>query len=104
MIEKYNKLVRDRIPEIIKSRGKIPVTHTAPIEEYKSRLNEKLFEEVREYTLSGNVEELADLLEVVYAICELNNVSRQELIEFQRKKSEEKGKFLDRIVLDEVKD
>jgi len=64
----YNKLVRDKIPQIIEKSGKIPVVETLDDETYKKLLDEKLKEELQEYLSSDRVEELADLVEVVYAI------------------------------------
>jgi len=60
------RLVRDKIPEIIKESGKIPITRIADEEEYKTALKEKLLEEVKEFNGSGDLEELADVLEVIH--------------------------------------
>lgn len=71
----YNKLVRDRIPEIIEARGKKPNVRILEQEEYLHHLEAKLDEEVAEYHRDKNAEELADILEVVYALAEANGVT-----------------------------
>ena len=71
-----SKLVRDKIPEIIKNHGKIPFTHIADNKEYWQKLKEKLKEEVDEFLKDGSEEELADILEVIYAICNLKNINK----------------------------
>ncbi|MDD6200028.1 MAG: nucleoside triphosphate pyrophosphohydrolase, partial [Firmicutes bacterium] len=64
----YQKLVRDKIPELIAAGGETPVIRVLEDGEYLSRLEDKLEEEVAEYRQSGEPEELADILEVVYAL------------------------------------
>jgi predicted house-cleaning noncanonical NTP pyrophosphatase (MazG superfamily) len=97
-----DKLVRDDIPDIIRENGEIPETHTADDEEYIERLCDKLVEEAEEYRESQDVEELADLMEVILSIRSLNHISRKQVERKRRTKREEKGGFEDRIVLDEV--
>lgn len=63
----YNKLVRDRIPEIIQAKGDVCVVRTLDDDEYRMRLKMKLMEEVMEYQESGSLEELADIYEVIRA-------------------------------------
>lgn len=100
---KYNKLVRDRILEIISQQGKVPVTYVADSEEYFTRLKQKLEEEVGEFQQSGSTEELADILEVVYALGEHLGVPKEELEKIREKKYLERGGFKERLVLNEVK-
>lgn len=101
---KYNKLVRDKIPEIIINRGAIPVTHIAEDEEYRKKLRKKLVEESREYHKNGKVEELADILEVIYTICELKGIGIKDLEDIRMKKRVERGGFEKKIILDKVKE
>jgi len=101
---KYKKLVRDKIPEIIKQKGKIPSSHIATDEEYWTKLKEKLQEEVDEFIDKNNEEELFDILEVIDAICDFMKINRDELESLRKKKSEERGKFKEKIILDEVKE
>jgi len=100
---KYNKLVRDRIPEIIKSRGAEPITHIAE-EEFWEKLKEKLQEETSEFLEENNEKELVDILEVIDEICDFKKFDKEKLKKIQEKKAEERGKFKQRIILDEVKE
>ena len=75
----YNKLVRDKIPEIIEASGKTCETEILSDEEYLQMLDKKLDEELAEYHQEQNIEELADLLEVLYALVEAKGYSIQEL-------------------------
>ncbi|MDP2924903.1 MAG: nucleoside triphosphate pyrophosphohydrolase [Nanoarchaeota archaeon] len=100
---KYNKLIRDKIPERIKSKGKVPITHLASTEEYWKKLKEKLKEEVNEFLEESTIEELADILEVVYAIKDFK-FREEDLETIREKKEEERGAFKEKIILDEVKD
>ena len=99
---KYNKLVRDKIPEYIKSKGKVPITHIADETEYWEKLKEKLQEEVNEFLKDGNIEEIADILEVIDAIANYKKFSREDIERIKEKKADERGKFKDRIILEEA--
>ncbi len=98
----YGKLVRDRIPEIIQERGDVALTHEATLEEYKRALQAKLVEEMDEYLKSEEVEELADLLEVIHALTALQGTPREQLQLIQTKKREERGGFEKKIILDQT--
>lgn len=100
---KYNKLVRDKIPEIIKADGQIPITHTASKKEYQQKLLEKLQEEVLEFLKEQNTEELADILEVINAICKLKNINPEKLQKIKQQKIKKRGGFKKRIILEEIK-
>lgn len=102
MIKKYDKLVRDKIPEIIKSTGVVPVIHIATDDEYEQKLKAKLQEEVSEFLEDSNAEELADILEVIYAFCDLRNIDKDTLEHLRKEKAEERGGFRDKIILDET--
>ena len=91
--KKYNKVVRDKIPEIIKESGKKFNLKQLDDESFLAELEKKLIEEVNEYAESKDVEELADLLEVIYRISELRGVSSDELDEIRKDKAEKRGKF-----------
>ena len=98
----YNKLVRDKIPAIIKGNGEKPVTRILGTEEYLSELNTKLQEEVNEYFADGNVEELADIVEVIYGLLDAKGVSVEEFEKIRVGKVEKRGAFKDRIFLERV--
>ncbi|MBI4435720.1 NUDIX domain-containing protein [Candidatus Uhrbacteria bacterium] len=99
----HDKLVRDRIPEIIESRGGVAITYTADLGEYKERLRTKLAEEVLEYLESEEVSELADVLEVVHSLTAIEGTPREQLQLIQTKKREERGGFEKRLVLKETR-
>jgi predicted house-cleaning noncanonical NTP pyrophosphatase (MazG superfamily) len=100
---KYNKLVRDKIPDILKSKGKEPLTHIAGDEEYYEKLLEKLSEEVGEFLKENTLEELADILEVIYAIKDYK-FNDKNLEKMRKEKQYKRGGFKERIILDEVKE
>lgn len=100
----YDKLVRDRIPEIIRESGKMPITRlVTDKKELGQRLIDKLAEEMQEYRESGSVEEIADILEVLQALVEqIHGMSWEQVREIQGHKWEERGGFRDGIVLERV--
>ena len=95
----YNKLVRDKIPSIIESQGKTPKVCILDDDAYALALERKLDEEVGEFHKDKNLEELADILEVVYALAENLGCTKEELLEIYRKKHDERGGFRQRILL-----
>lgn len=103
----YNKLVRDNIPEIIKSNGEIPITRVLSLEEYNKELEKKLLEEYNEVIEASGIEkleELADMLEVINALANLNGKSIEDIIEIAKDKSIKRGAFKDKIYLEKVID
>lgn len=102
MVQKYNKAIRDRIPETIKSAGKEFKIRKLTDEEFLVEIEKKLFEEVVEYKESKSIEELADILEVVFRIAELRGVSRQELETIRLKKKLNRGGFSKNLLLIET--
>lgn len=98
---RYNKLVRDKIPEYIRGKGGNPITHIAEEAEYWVKLKEKLFEEFEEFKQDESPEEMADMLEVIEAIIKFKNFDETALRAIKEKKADERGKFYERIILDE---
>ncbi|MFQ6724462.1 MAG: hypothetical protein ACLRFE_03955 [Clostridia bacterium] len=98
----YGKLVRDRIIEIIKANGENPIYHTLSDDEYLDELHKKLFEEANEFIENDDPEELADLMEVIYAIAKHKNINMEEVEKERVKKREKRGGFEDKIYLETV--
>lgn len=101
-VVRYDKLVRDNIPEIIKSKGKECITRIAEQQEYTDKLKQKLLEEVNEYLESGNKEELADIEEVLLAIYENEGITKSEVEEIRKNKFNERGGFSKKIILEQA--
>jgi predicted house-cleaning noncanonical NTP pyrophosphatase (MazG superfamily) len=101
---KYNKLVRDKIPEVIRKDKKNPIIHIANDEEYWKKLKKKLSEEVNEFAKESNEEEMADIIEVINAICKYKKFDKVDIDKIKKQKAEKRGRFNKRIILDEVKD
>ena len=91
------KLVRDKIPEIIMADGKKPITTILDNDEYLCELDKKLNEEISEYQADKSIEELADVLEVMFAICCARGHSVEELMEVRNIKREKRGGFEKKI-------
>ena len=96
----FNKLVRDKIPEKIIAEGRISKTRYLDDNEYKIELDKKLQEEVKEYIQDDNIEELADIVEVIYAILDAKKISIEELEKVRLKKVEKNGAFKQKIFLE----
>ena len=96
----YNKLVRDKIPEIINNDNKKAITRILNNEEYLNELNKKLKEEVSEYFEDNNVEELADIVEVIYGILDSKNVSIEDFEKVRLEKVNKRGAFKQRVFLE----
>ena len=101
-VKVYNKLVRDKIPEIIEDDGNTCKTRILSDEDYIASLEAKLNEEVAEYQADKNLEEMADVLEVLQAICIARGYSLEELEALRAKKANERGGFADKIFLEYV--
>ena len=102
MIKTYNKLVRDRIPEIIEASGAKCKTKTLSNGEYLKMVDSKLDEELAEYHNDQNIEELADILELIRAAAIARGYTIDELERVRAEKAEKRGGFEKKIFLIEV--
>ena len=104
---KYRKLVRDRIPEIIKENGGVPQTRILTKKEFKEELLKKLVEEAKEAYKSkekdGLISELADIQEVLLSVYEIYSINCSDVTKTARKKRKERGAFNKRVYLEGVK-
>lgn len=98
----YNKLVRDLIPEVIRKSGKECKVEVAPVEARTELLEAKLMEEVNEYLEDRNLEELADIMEVLFGLAHNLGYSEEELLNRREEKFRERGGFKESIVLKKV--
>lgn len=102
MLKTYYKLVRDHIPEIIEASGKTCSTEILSDNEYLRMIDAKLDEELAEYHQDQNIEELADLIEVIYAAAKVRGYSLEELERVRAEKAAKRGGFDKKILLKEV--
>lgn len=101
----YNKLVRDRIPEIIKNNGEEPIIEILNDKEYKNELEKKLYEEYLEVIESSGesrLEELADMISVIASLAKLEKKDLSDIINISTKKDEKRGSFDKKIYLKKV--
>lgn len=98
----YDKLVRDKIPDIIKASGKECTTVVLSEDEYLKKIDAKLAEELEEYYKDQNLEELADILEVIYAAAKARGYTIEELEQCRKEKADKRGAFEKRILLKSV--
>lgn len=95
----HNKLIRDDIPKLIEANGKTPIVRTLTDDEFKTYLEKKLDEEVEEFHESKSAEELADILEVVYALAEVGGCGALKLDRRRTNKRVALGGFSRRTLL-----
>jgi predicted house-cleaning noncanonical NTP pyrophosphatase (MazG superfamily) len=104
----YNKLVRDKIPQIIEQTGKTFTTRILEDDEYRKELRKKAFEELEEYMNASDdetaLEELADVLEIIHALAECHGSSIERVEQIRAEKAEKRGGFKEKIFLVEVHD
>ena len=98
----YNRLVRDKIPDIILKDHCLPTTRVLNDDEYIKELNKKLMDEVNSYLETENIEEMVDILEVIRAILDVKGTSYEEIEEKRIKKANKRGTFKDKVYLEKV--
>lgn len=99
----YNKLVRDNIPNICEKNNQTPKYHVLDDNSYKAELRKKLKEETNEYLKSGELEELADILEVVEALANSQGSNLAEVLKIKEEKANKNGKFVKKYFLASVR-
>ena len=99
-MKEYKKLVRDKIPEFVRSDGLTPITRILDDDEYLLELNKKLLEEVNEYLIDSDTSELIDIEEVIRAILDLKGISLEEFEKSRKAKVLKRGAFKERIFLE----
>lgn len=105
MVYTYNKLVRDKIPEEINSmEGRKAKFRIMDDNEYIKELNRKLLEESNEFVEENDIEELADVMEVIEAIMKSKNINWEDVKKIQEKKKNKKGSFNRKIYLEYVEE
>lgn len=104
MIITYNKLVRDLIPEIIEKSGKKGNFCTLSDDEYLKMIDAKLDEELAEYHKDQSLEELADMLEVIYSAALARGYTAEELEKARVEKAQKRGVFKNKLFLIDVND
>lgn len=97
-----NKLVRDKVIETIREQGNTTIFHFADKEEYFEYLKKKLIEEVNEYLNDLNIEEFADVVEVMRTIAEIKNIDYSNLEQIIKEKNAKAGKFTQQIILEKI--
>ena len=104
----YNKLVRDKIPEIIKSSGKEFRTKQLNEDEYikelRSKLNEEISEYLEAYTDEQSLEELADVLEIIHRLADVHGSNIESVEDIRKEKHIKRGGFQEKIFLIDVED
>ena len=102
------KLVRNKVPDLIKKSNRTPVTRVLQMEEFRNALKEKIFEEVEEFFTADDqrqrVEEMADILEVLKSLCETHAIFIGEVINVAKNKREKRGDFSEKIFLEGIDD
>ena len=98
----YNKLIRDKIPQLIEAAGKKYELHKADDKEYLQSLLAKVKEELQEFEEQPSLEEMADIFEVLTALIDYFGFDEEKIREYQEKKRKERGAFKKRLILDKV--
>ncbi len=101
---RYNKLVRDGIPQIIRDNGGKCTSRILEEEEYKEELINKLYEEIQEFKAGWSEEKLADILEVLHAIADIKEYEMMHIDYIRMNKKERRGGFEGRVLLVDIEE
>lgn len=104
MLYTYNKLIRDNNVKLMEDKGCKVCYETLDDKRYGEELDKKLKEEVNEYIADYNIEEMADVMEVIYAILDFRGITMEEVENVRMKKRERKGAFKKKIFLKTVEE
>ena len=104
MLYTYNKLIRDKNVEIMENLGCKVTYEVLDDERYNQELDKKLKEEVNEYLEDYSVEEMADVMEVIYAMLDFRGISIEDVEKVRIEKRNRKGAFKDKIFLKDVEE
>jgi predicted house-cleaning noncanonical NTP pyrophosphatase (MazG superfamily) len=99
---KYRKLVRDKIPDIIKNSGKEYRIHISEEEEYIKELKNKVIEEMEEFLENPTEEEMGDILEALEGFIDFYGLDKNLIEKVKLEKKNSRGGFKKRIILDKV--
>lgn len=89
------------MPDLIREDGRVPLFHIASEEEYAEALQAKLREEVEEFLANPDVDEVVDIMDVLFAICDLKNIDLDDLDEVGEEKASVEGLFEERVILED---
>lgn len=104
MLYSYNKLIRDKNVEVMEKKGCKVTYEILDDKRYREELDKKLKEEVNEYLEAYDIEEMADVMEVIYAMLEYTGVTMEEVEKVRLEKQNKKGGFKNKIYLKDVEE
>ena len=100
----YNKLVRDNVPKLIEESGRKQKSKVLNDHEYEQALMDKIVEEIEEYRISKNEEEIADIYEVLDCLVKLKDYEPMHIDYLRLIKREARGSFINKILLETIED
>ena len=100
----YGRLVRDRVPQLIEESGGTATTRVLDESGYREALLDKIIDEVEEFRVTGNEEEIADIFELLDCLTELKGFEPMHIDYVKLIKREARGSYRERILLEEVED
>lgn len=104
MLYSYNKLIRDKNVEIMEKKGCKVTYEILDDERYREELDKKLKEEVLEYLEEYDIEEMADVMEVIYTMLDYTGVTMEDVEKVRVEKRNRKGGFKNKVFLKDVEE